>query len=80
VRRIPLLLGVALLAGCGSSTEQTGVPASSVDEAEGSGSVPMDTTVLPPEPVPEGKLKPPAIILVASMETQKAVQGSYCVD
>jgi hypothetical protein len=40
----------------------------------------MDTTVLPPEPVPEGKLKPPPIILVASMETQKAVQGSYCVD
>ena len=40
----------------------------------------MDTTILPPEPVPDGKLKPPPIILVGSMETQKAVQGSYCVD
>ena len=39
----------------------------------------MDTTILPPEPVPDDKLKPPPIILVGSMETQKAVQGSYCV-
>jgi hypothetical protein len=40
----------------------------------------MDTTILPTAPVPEGKLQPPPIILVGSMETQKAVQGSYCVD
>jgi hypothetical protein len=36
--------------------------------------------MLPPTPDPEGKLKPPPIILVGSMETQKAVEGSYCVD
>jgi hypothetical protein len=80
VRRVPLLLVVALLAGCGSSTEETGVPAGSGQEAQGSGSVPTDTTTLPPEPARDDKLKPPPIILVGSMETQRAEQGSYCVD
>ena len=63
-----MLLFAVVLSGCGSSAEQTDVPASSGPEI-------VDTTALP-----EAALKPPPILLVSGTETQRAVQGSYCVD
>lgn len=72
MRLAPLLVLVLVLAACGSTTERTGVPASSGQE-----SVPVDPSE---STLPGAKLKPPPILLVSEVETQKAVWGSYCVD
>ena len=74
MRRVPLVVLALVLAGCGSTAEQTGVPASSGQE-----SAPVETHG-PTSPVDESKLKPPQILLGSSAGEQKAVQGSFCVD
>jgi hypothetical protein len=80
VRLLPLLVLALALAACGSSTEQTGVPASSgssEESAEGSGTATGSGQV--PEPGNESQPKPPPILLLYEGQEQKAVRGSYCV-
>jgi hypothetical protein len=72
VRLAPLLVLALILAACGSTTERTDVPASSGQE-----SVPVDTSE---STLTEAKLKPPPILRVSEVGTQKAVRGSYCVN
>jgi hypothetical protein len=75
VRLVPLLVLTFVLAACGSSTEPTGVPASSGGE-----SVPVETSD-PATPIDESELKPPQILLRNNVgEQQEAVAGSFCVD
>ena len=70
-----LLVPALLLAACGSTAEQAGVPASSGVE-----SVPVETSGRE-TPIDESKLKPPQIVLRNGVgEEQKAVTGSFCVD
>jgi hypothetical protein len=62
-----------LFTACGSVEERTGVPASSGQEGE---SVPAETSEAA---LPESDLKPPPLLLVSEVGTQKAVRGGYCV-
>jgi hypothetical protein len=74
VKGVPLFVLALVLAGCGSTAERTGVPASS-----GEASVPVETSG-PTTSIDESKLKPPGIVLRSSVGEQKAVQGSFCVE
>jgi hypothetical protein len=81
MRLVPLLLLVLLVAACGSSVEETGVPASSgpsEESAEGSGTATGSGQV--PAPADESNPKPPPILLLYQGQEQEAVSGSYCVD
>jgi len=75
VRRVPLVVLALVLAGCGSTAEQTGVPASSAQE-----SAPVETHGPTTAPLDESKLRPPQILLRSSAGEQRAVEGSFCVD
>jgi hypothetical protein len=75
VRRVTLVVLALVLAGCGSTVDRTGVPASSGQE-----SVPVETHGPTTAPVDESKLRPPQILLRSSAGEQRAVEGSFCVD
>jgi hypothetical protein len=75
VRLLGLLVLVLVVAACGSAREEAGTPASS-DLVE---TLPAETGPVEEDPL-EGKLEPPAILLVSRAGEQRATQGSYCVD
>jgi hypothetical protein len=75
VKHLSVLVAGLVLAGCGSTAERTGVPASSGRE-----SVPVETHGPTTASVDESKLRPPQILLSSSAGEQKAVEGSFCAD
>ena len=77
--RLLALVGVAaLLAGCGSAADQTGVPASSGEATASSGGTVTDPTLT--DPAEDAPLKPPPIVLLSDVGKQRALLGSYCLD